>query len=112
MPAEPYAPAAGDDAAAAGSDEAAEAGRRAFKDALANAETLLAEAVRTAEKAIKDGVEALRARTKAYSGPAGQTVDDAQRYVIERVKERPVTAALAGLGVGFLLGVLLSSRGK
>jgi ElaB/YqjD/DUF883 family membrane-anchored ribosome-binding protein len=83
-----------------------------LKEALAGAEKLLADAARTAEKAIKDGVEALKAQTKAYSGPAGQTVDDAQRYVIERVKERPVTAALAGLGVGFLLGVLLSSRGK
>ena len=93
-------------------DEAAEAGQRAFKEALATAEKLLADAARMAEKAFKEGVEALKAQTKAYSGPASQTVDDAQRYVIERVKERPVTAALAGLGVGFLLGVLLSSRGK
>jgi ElaB/YqjD/DUF883 family membrane-anchored ribosome-binding protein len=96
--------------AAIGSNDAAEAGQRAFKDALASAEKLLADAARTADKAIKDAVEALRAQ--AYSGPAGQTVEDAQRYVIERVKERPVTAAMAGLGVGFLLGVLLSSRGK
>ena len=88
------------------------AGRRAFKDAVAITERLVADAARMAEKTIRDGVEALRAQTQAYSGPASQTVDDAQRYVIERVKERPVTAALAGLGVGFLLGVLLSSRGK
>ena len=89
-----------------------EAGQRAFKEALAITERLVADAARMAEKAFNDGVAALRAQTKAYSGPASQTVDDAQRYVIERVKERPVTAALAGLGVGFLLGVLLSGRGK
>ncbi len=35
-----------------------------------------------------------------------------QRYVVERVKERPVTATLAGLGVGLLLGLLLANRSQ
>ena len=90
-------------------DAAAEAGQRALKEALAAAEKLVADAARSVERAIREGVEAIRSRTGSYSGPG---VDEAQRYVIERVKERPVTATLAGLGVGFLLGVLLSSRGK
>jgi ElaB/YqjD/DUF883 family membrane-anchored ribosome-binding protein len=112
MSAEPLNRDTQDPGTAIASEDAIDSGRRAFKDALAAAEKRLSDAARTAERAIRDGVETLKAETKAYSGPASQTVDEAQRYVIERVKERPVTAALAGLGVGFLLGMLLSSRGK
>ena len=86
MSAEPLDRNTRDPGATMADDEAVDGGRRAFKDALAAAEKRLTVTVRT--------------------------VDDAQRYVVERVKERPVTAALAGLGLGFLLGVLLSSRGK
>jgi ElaB/YqjD/DUF883 family membrane-anchored ribosome-binding protein len=96
----------------AGLDQAVDNAQRALKDSLAAAERRLTDAAKTAERVIKDSIEAIKAQTQAYSGPAGQTVDEAQRYVIERVKERPVTATLAGLGVGFLLGVLLSSRGR
>jgi len=39
-------------------------------------------------------------------------VEEAQRYVMERVKERPMTATLAGLGVGVLIGLLLSNRSR
>jgi ElaB/YqjD/DUF883 family membrane-anchored ribosome-binding protein len=57
-------------------------------------------------------VETLRTQTRVYTDNAGQQVDEAQRYVLERVKERPLTATLTGLGVGLLLGLLLSSRSK
>jgi ElaB/YqjD/DUF883 family membrane-anchored ribosome-binding protein len=93
-------------------DAALENAQRALKDSLAVAERRLSEAARTAERVIKDGIETIKTQTQAYSGPASQTVDEAQRYVVERVKERPVTATLAGLGVGFLLGLLLASRGR
>ena len=100
------------DTAASGIDQAVENAQRALRESLAVAERRLSEAAKTAERAIKDGLETIKAQTQAYSGPAGQTVDEAQRFVVERVKERPVTATLAGLGVGFLLGLLLSSRGR
>lgn len=100
------------DKATAGLDQAVDNAQRALKDSLNAAERRLSEAAKAAERVIRDGIETIKAQTQAYSGPAGQTVDEAQRYVIERVKERPVTAALAGLGVGFLLGLLLSSRGR
>ena len=96
--------------AAVGLEHSLESAQRALKDSLAAAERRLSEAAKTAERVIRDGIETIRAQTQAYSGPAGQTVEEAQRYVVERVKERPVTATLAGLGVGFLLGLLLSSR--
>jgi len=97
---------------AAGIDQAVENAQRALRDSLAVAERRLSDAAKTAERVIKDSIETIRSQTQAYSGPAGQTVEEAQRYVVERVKERPVTATLAGLGVGFLLGLLLSSRGR
>ncbi len=65
-----------------------------------------------AEKLLFDGIQAIRTHAKAYSDDPGRTMEETQRFVVERVRERPVTAALAALGVGFLLGMLLSGRGK
>ena len=93
-------------------NSAADHGQRAFNDAISAGERALADAVRTAERVFKDGVETLRSQTRAYTDNAGQHVDEAQRYVMDRVKERPLTATLTGLGVGLLLGLLLSNRSK
>jgi ElaB/YqjD/DUF883 family membrane-anchored ribosome-binding protein len=101
-----------DEGSPTGIDQTVESAQRALKDSLAAAERRLTEAARSAERVIRDSIEAIKAQTRAYAGPAGQSMDEAQRYVVERVKERPVTATLAGLGVGFLLGLLLSSRGR
>jgi ElaB/YqjD/DUF883 family membrane-anchored ribosome-binding protein len=87
-------------------------GERSFTEAMTAAEKTLAEATKTAEKVFREGLEALRAQTRTYAGPASERVDEAQKYIVERVKERPVTAALTGLGVGLLLGLLLSSRDR
>ena len=105
---------AADEAKAAKGDARnfADDSQRAFTDALSAAERTIADAAKTAEKVLREGVEALRGQTKIYSESAGQSVGEAQRYVMERVKERPMTATLAGLGVGVLLGLLLSNRNK
>jgi ElaB/YqjD/DUF883 family membrane-anchored ribosome-binding protein len=87
-------------------------GQAALNDALNTAQQKIAETAKVAEKALRDGAEALRVQTKDYRENAGQQFDDAQRYVVDRVKERPVTAALAGLGVGLLIGLLLNSNRK
>jgi ElaB/YqjD/DUF883 family membrane-anchored ribosome-binding protein len=86
--------------------------QRAFEDAVAAGERVLGEAARKAERVLKEGVETFRAQTRVYTDNAGQHVEDAQRYVMERVKERPLTATLTGLGVGLLLGLLLSNRSR
>ena len=52
--------------------------------------------------------ETLRAQSRTYTDTASQQVEDAQRYASERIRERPITATLAGLGVGVLIGLLLS----
>jgi ElaB/YqjD/DUF883 family membrane-anchored ribosome-binding protein len=40
---------------------------------------------------------------------AGEQLENARHYVVDRVQERPLTATLAALGVGFLLGMVLTS---
>jgi len=91
---------------------AASHSERAFSDAVSAAERTLSEAAKSAEKVLKDGVETIRAQTRAYTDNAGEHFEEAQRYVVARVREKPLTATLAGLGVGLLLGLLLSNRGK
>lgn len=43
---------------------------------------------------------------------AGEQLDNARSYMVERVTERPMTATLAALGVGFLIGVLLTAGAR
>lgn len=85
-------------------------GQKALNEALAMAQQKIAETAKIAQKALREGADNLRAQSASYRENAGQQFDDAQRYVVERVKERPVTAALTGLGVGLLLGLLLSNN--
>ena len=102
--------------AKAAANEAAEHAERSFNDAadvargkLAQGRAALREAAQRVEKNLHDGLETVRTQGRAYADSAGQRVDEAQRYVVERVRERPVAATMAGLGVGVLLGILLAS---
>ncbi|MGE5500629.1 MAG: hypothetical protein ACM3W4_01745 [Ignavibacteriales bacterium] len=67
------------------------------------------DSLRKAERMLQDGIETLRAQSRVYVDAAGEQLGTAQRYVVERVKEKPVTATMAGVGVGLLLGFLLAS---
>ena len=107
------------DAAGAAAAEAIDHGRQALTEATAAAEKAFTEAAKRADKLfreserlIRENLERLRDQAKAYGETAGQSVDEAQRYVVEQVKERPLTATVAGLGIGLLIGLLLSSRSK
>jgi len=110
-PADPSTESLGDSA-----EEAADRTHRAFKESLTAAERGLTEAAKAAERVIREGLEILRDRTRRYSGdysvPTRETMADAQRFLVERINERPVTAAFAGVGIGLLFGLLLASRGK
>ncbi len=99
-------------AAGKAANSAAEDSQRAFTEAVAAAERTISEAAKTAEKVFREGIEALRSQTRVYGDTAGAQVEEAQRYIMERVKERPMTATLAGLGVGVLIGLLLSNRSR
>lgn len=91
-------------------DEATTGAKASLEDGFDGAKTTFLDAIKRIETALADGFETVRAQSRTYTDTAGQTLDDAQKYVVERVKEKPVTATLAGLGVGLLLGFLLSSR--
>lgn len=77
-----------------------------------DAQRSFAEAARRIEKAVSEGIEQLRAQTRAYSDTAGQQIDQAQQYMTERVRERPLAATGAALGVGVLIGLLLASASR
>ena len=61
--------------------------------------------------ALQDAAQAVLAAVnqRVYADNAGQQMDQAQQYVTERVRERPLAATGAALGVGVLIGLLLSS---
>ncbi len=75
----------------------------------AEAQRTFTEARAKIEQVVQEGLEQLRAQSRVYADTAGQQLDVAQQYVSERVKERPLAATGAALGVGVLIGLLLSS---
>jgi len=96
------------DKATAAAGAAAEHAERSFAEAANAAKASFADAAKRLEKNLVDSFDTLRAQSRTYTDTAGQQLEDAQKYVSERVRERPITATLAGLGVGVLLGLLLA----
>lgn len=78
----------------------------------AEAQRTFADARARIEQVVQDGLEQLRAQSRAYADTAGQQMEQAQQYVTERVRERPLAATGAALGVGVLIGLLLSAGRK
>jgi ElaB/YqjD/DUF883 family membrane-anchored ribosome-binding protein len=74
----------------------------------ADAQKTFNEAAKRFEQVVNESVETIRAQTRAYADTAGQQLDDAQRYVAERVKERPLASAGVALGLGVVIGLLLA----
>jgi ElaB/YqjD/DUF883 family membrane-anchored ribosome-binding protein len=70
------------------------------------------ELARSAQKAFNDGVDHLRHQSKDMTDQAGEQIDTARLYMVERVQERPFTATLAALGAGFVLGLLFAGNRK
>lgn len=77
--------------------------------ALKSADSSFNDIAKRAERAIHEGFESLRNQTRVYADTAGEQIDTAQRYVTQRVQERPLAATAAALGVGVLVGFLLAS---
>lgn len=86
-------------------------GRTAKRDAASGRDALPDLARQATDKArdlLGDRVDRWRDQAEEAADLAGENLENARVYVVERVQERPLTATLAALGVGFLLGALLS----
>jgi ElaB/YqjD/DUF883 family membrane-anchored ribosome-binding protein len=79
------------------------------KQITAEAQRAFAEARTKIQQAVQDGLEQLRVQSRNYADTAGQQLEQAQQYVTERVRERPLAATGAALGLGVLIGLVLSS---
>lgn len=111
MPTNSTAPTASEaDQAKASLKTAAKHAERSLIDATDQARDRLTEAAHRTEAAVREGIETLRAQSRAYADTASSHLEDAQRYVVGKVKERPVESALVTLGVGVVIGLLLASR--
>lgn len=73
----------------------------------AEAQKSFQDAAKRFEQVVNESVETIRAQTRAYADTAGQQLDEAQRYVTERVRERHLASAGVALGVGLVIGLLL-----
>jgi ElaB/YqjD/DUF883 family membrane-anchored ribosome-binding protein len=85
--------------------EAGSSAERLVKDA----EGKLRNLVERLEKGVQEALEIARSRSKVYAEGAGEQLETAQKYVTERVQERPLTATAAAVGVGVLIGMVIAS---
>ena len=94
-------------------DSAARNARRTASDAgetVSDARDAIPEIVRAAEKALEERFGHLRGQTREKMDAAGEQLENARLYVIDRVQERPFTTTLAALGAGVLIGLLFAGR--
>jgi ElaB/YqjD/DUF883 family membrane-anchored ribosome-binding protein len=87
--------------------KAAEAGGAVDKT-LKDAEGKLRVLVERLEHGVQEALELARSRSKVYAEGAGEQLETAQKYVTERVQERPLAATAVAVGVGVVIGLLLS----
>ncbi len=66
------------------------------------------EAVRARAEKLRDTADDLRGRARDYYDDASEHVDTAQRYIVEKVQERPLASTLAAVGVGVLIGLVFA----
>ena len=93
--------------------EAVEHAERSFTQAADAARVSLTEAAKRVEKSVSEGFETLRAQSRAYTDTAGQHAGRGPGLRRRtRIRERPITATLAGLGVGVLIGLLIAGGSR
>ena len=76
----------------------------------AGTEAVLSDFAHKLEKALHDGLQVLRTQAKPMAATAEEGIETAQKFVVEQVRAKPLTSTVAALGVGVLVGLLLSGR--
>ena len=64
-------------------------------------------ALRT-EESVRQRVGELREKAQTYYDEASDQIETAQRYVTERVQEKPLASTLTAVGIGVVIGLLLA----
>ena len=77
---------------------------------MSDADRRIKELAAKAEQAVREHADELRARARDYYDDATDRFDSAQRFITERVQEKPVASTLAAVGVGVVIGLLLAGR--
>jgi ElaB/YqjD/DUF883 family membrane-anchored ribosome-binding protein len=75
----------------------------------ADAQKAIADAAKRIETAVQHGLEQVRAQSRVYADVATEQLDEASRLASEQIRARPLAATGLALGVGVLIGLLLSS---
>ena len=81
---------------------------RSARDTIEEGRRAVPRAKADVRQTFDDGVDQIRGQAKDYADQAGEQFDNARLYMVERVQERPMTATLAALGAGFVLGLLFA----
>jgi ElaB/YqjD/DUF883 family membrane-anchored ribosome-binding protein len=82
----------------------------ATTDAGSTDQTKLTDLAQRAELAARERIEELRERARTYYDDGRVRVDDASRFIIEQVNEKPLKSAAVAVGAGVILGLLLAGR--
>lgn len=61
-----------------------------------------------AEAAVRERAGEFRERAREYYDEASDQIETAQRYVTERVQEKPLVSTLTAVGIGVVIGMLLA----
>jgi len=73
-------------------------------------ERRLREFALRAEQAVRERADQFRERAREYYDDATDQLEEAQRYVVERVQEKPLATTLTAFGIGVVIGLLLARR--
>ncbi len=72
-------------------------------------EAAVADLINRVEAMFREGVKALGAQSKPLIDNAEDQLEAAQKAVSDQVRNRPLTATAMALGVGVVIGLLISS---
>lgn len=77
-------------------------------DGISEEERRVREFALRAEQAVRERAGEFRERAREYYDEASDQLETAQRYVTERVQEKPIVSTLTAVGIGVVIGMLLA----